>query len=71
MVRKHKTLPKFPIFDDIKNVIIFTFVKFFIPFVRPHLEYGQLIWAPSLKHTSIYFKTYSVVLPNLQIDTKV
>ena len=71
MVRKHKTLPKFLIFDDVKNVIVFTFVKFFIAFVRPHLEYAQLIWAPTLKQTSIYLKTYSVVLPNLRVDTKV
>ena len=26
-----------------------TFVKIFVAFVRPHLEYGQVIWAPHLR----------------------
>ena len=36
-----------------------------VRFVKPHLEYGQEIWALHLKSISLYLKTYSGTLLNV------
>lgn len=41
------------------GIILDAVLSLMITFVKPHLEYGQVIWAP-------YLKKYVVILENLQ-----